>query len=96
MKNEAKPEIKLIKRDGVFNIPSSPETKACCDGWFGDDPVILLKRYDAGDCDTIPNVRSKKNRDNLVSALYDAREMGLIPEVSYVLLPDGTKFEIDC
>lgn len=89
-------EVKLMKYEGRLCLEPSEETKAYCDGWFGDDPVILLKRYDAGDCDTIPNVRSKRNRDNLVSALYDAREMGLIPEVSYVLLPDGTKFEIDC
>ena len=32
---------------------------------------------------------------SLTVALYDAREMGLIPDVSAVLLPDGSMFNID-
>jgi hypothetical protein len=90
-------EVKLMKMDGRLALAPSPETKSYFGGWFEDNPVLLVKRYENGDsdCDTIRNVKSKKNQDNLRSALYDAREMGLIPDVSYVLLPDGAKFEID-
>lgn len=91
-------EVKLMKVNGCLALPPSPATKAYFAGWAGDEdrPVVLIKRYDEGDCDTIPNVRSKTNQANLRSALYDAREMGLLPiDCGYVLLPSGVKFEID-
>lgn len=87
-------EVKLIKKEGCFCIPESEMTKAAL-GSFGDGPVMLIRRYDAGDCDAIESVKGEKNKMNLRYALYDAREMGLIPYVRYVLLPSGAKFEID-
>jgi hypothetical protein len=56
-------------------------------------PVLLLCRYDAGDCDTIRWPRPQVKR--LRSALFDARETGQIPDVRTVLLPNGTIFTID-
>ena len=56
--------------------------------------VVLLRRYDGGDADTIR--WPKPNEENLKSALFDAREMGLLPPFAEeVVLPDGTPFEID-
>jgi len=62
-------------------------------GWPDDKNQLLVCHYDAGDCDTIkwPN----PNKENLRSALFDAREMGLIPDEPYVELPDGKLFGID-
>lgn len=56
------------------------------------DPGLMVA-YPSGDYDVIkwPNPET----DNLRSALYDAREMGLIPDVGEVVLPDGATFTID-
>ena len=63
---------------------------------------VLLYFYPAGDCDSIPwplisEFRLEiKLREQLASALFDAREMGIIPLFAQsVLLPDGTRFCID-
>ena len=57
------------------------------------DMVLLMRGYDAGDCDTIhwPN----PNEENLRAALFDAREQGFIPDLPTVILPDGTEFTIE-
>jgi hypothetical protein len=55
---------------------------------------ILICRYRAGDCDSIqwPN----PNWENLRSALYDCREVGLLPSnCRVVTLPDDSLFDID-
>jgi hypothetical protein len=61
------------------------------DLYVGEHPLLYV--YPAGDCDvadwplTMPRV--------LCGALYDAREMGLIPiDTVAAILPDGTRFEI--
>lgn len=61
--------------------------------WLHDD--ILIVRYPEGDCDTITFPFGENDRKNLVSALYDAYEVGELDE-RIVLLPDGTQFNIDC
>lgn len=59
------------------------------------DEDILLVRYKAGDCDTIPfPLRTKEHKKNLASALFDAYECGEIEERT-VLLPNGKTFNID-
>jgi hypothetical protein len=55
---------------------------------------ILLVRYPEGDCDTINwPFKSKKDAENLESALFDEREMGNVPsDTRFVMLPDGGTF----
>lgn len=54
---------------------------------------MLLVEHDGGDHDTINWPLTK--RQHLASALYGARETGLIPDVTEVTLPDGSTFNID-
>ena len=54
---------------------------------------ILLVMYPAGDVDTIST--KNPNVENLRNALYDAREMGDIPNVPSVYLPCGKEFQIE-
>lgn len=66
--------------------------------WFSDneklrDP-ILLYQYPEGDCDTIN--AEKPNIEHMRSALYDARESGLIPhDTTTAILPGGQSISID-
>lgn len=71
------------------------------DGRLYAEDKLLLCVYPAGDCDTIPwpNLfdegdywNEEKWTQALTGALYDAREMGYVPDVHEVELPDGTKF----
>lgn len=67
----------------------------------GED--ILICSYDAGDVDTVPfpfptdsPYWDKAKWDFAMKrAIYDAREMGLIPDDPAVELPDGTVYQID-
>lgn len=62
---------------------------------FLNEDRILLVRYPAGDCDTIPfPFTNEEDRHNLASALFDEYEFGEITERT-VLLPDGTEFNIE-
>ena len=56
---------------------------------------LLIVRYDGGDCDTIAWPLREQDRENLVSALYDAREMMDGFNNNEVQLPDGEIFRID-
>lgn len=79
--------MKLIENHTMLYIPDGP---------------VLLCMYGAGDCDTIPwpfpegsaYWTKEKWEGCLRSALFDAREMGEIPDEPTVELPDGTIFTI--
>jgi hypothetical protein len=67
-----------------------------------DLPELLIRRYDAGDCDTIawplPRAKAKRERalTNLAYALFDERECNdLFPYDAVIELPDGTVFDFD-
>jgi hypothetical protein len=69
--------------------PSSPEL-----------PTLLIRRYPAGDFDTIPYPFPKRKaaelRKRLAFALYDERECNdLFPRDAVIELPDGTVFNFD-
>ena len=89
--------VQLIAANGQLLIPNSAISDALQREWADGDDVLLLRRYDAGDCDTIPWPNPDKgDLENLRAALYDAREMGQIPgDTTSVLLPDGSEFTID-
>jgi hypothetical protein len=67
-----------------------------------DTPHLLLRRYDAGDCDTIPWPLSRgaakraKQLKNLAHALFDERECNAFFSSDAVIeLPDGSVFDFD-
>ena len=84
--------IKLVSEDGTLHTLKSDIRDKLMSEWYTGNP-LLLHRYAGGDVDTIawPLVDS----GGLAIALYDAREMGIIPDVQSVILPDGTEFGID-
>lgn len=53
--------------------------------YYGDNLIVC--RYPEGDCDTIHWPMRRKDRENLISALFDMRECGEVE--SPVVLPDG-------
>jgi hypothetical protein len=55
------------------------------------DKVMILCVYPDGDCDTIAWPFKKKDNHNLVSALFDHGNMGIV-ENGKVYLPDGKLF----
>ena len=98
-------KVQLIDINGTLYTPFDAITDKLQRDWHTHDGKqehpILIAEVGGGDHDTIPwpmksQFRTKKElTQNLASALYDAREMGTIPSVSSVLLPDGTEFAID-
>lgn len=67
----------------------------------GEDSIVLVV-YGAGDCDTFQwpldlSYRDEATqRENILRAMYDEREMGHIPvSVRDVVLPDGTTLSLD-
>ncbi len=56
--------------------------------------MLLVVRYPEGDCDTINwPFQSKKDAENLECALFDYREMGIVPaDTRAIMLPDGGTF----
>ncbi len=83
--------VKLIDRDGtLYTAESDICDEITAKHFKGDEVCILIARID--DVNTIawPNPDERELR----SALFDAREMGMIPNVQSVLLPDGSEFRI--
>lgn len=81
--------IRLIEQHGILWIPRSAIADLVVRATYEENEnALLIVRYRAGDIDTIewPN----PNMQNLVSALFDAREIGRLSNVSEVELPDGT------
>lgn len=91
--------VQLVAEDGTLHVPFEAIVDQLQREWHSEDgkgqSALLLRLYDAGDCDTIRWPLRDRDRENLKAALFDAREMGLIPDVASVLLPDGVEFIID-
>lgn len=94
-------EPKVILRAGSRRLHTPLSlVAASLSGHFSSDPVLLCE-HPGGDHDTIvwPAPRGERERANwrlmLRSALYDARECGVIPNIAAVILPDGSEFGID-
>jgi hypothetical protein len=85
--------IKLLAVDGYLYTPNSAIDDKLQREWAEGKDCMLVGESPGGDPCTArwpnPNMR------DLQSCLYDAREMGTIPDVKSVLLPDGTEFIID-
>lgn len=89
--------IKLIHKYDELHIPfAATVDPAQREGYSADgclDPMLVYT-YPSNDYDVVrwPDY----NPEHLRGALYDAREMGLIPsECSEVELPDGKLFQIE-
>lgn len=82
--------IRLLNIDGYLYFPT---------GDYDDptQPAILIRRYDAGDCDTCPwPFNTKELRERLACALFDERECNDTFKIgSTIELPDGTVFDFD-
>lgn len=83
---------KLVEKYGNLYTPKSEISDRLMREFHDDDPILSVQ-YADGDCDTI--AWPLTNPRDLAGALYDAREMGVIPFVESVVLPDGTEFHID-
>ncbi len=104
-------QIKLIAHDESLYIANADihdadvrAEEAADAARYGFSPdSLLMVRYASGDADRAPwpLVQDSywvgdKGADALRSALYDAREMGLLaPDARAVTLPDGSTFAID-
>ena len=55
---------------------------------------LIIFFYPSGDVDTF-TWGKEINKQKLAAALFDAREMGYMPNEEEVLLPDGEVFHID-
>jgi hypothetical protein len=92
--------IQLIAIRGRLHIPNSAITDKLAADFYRTAPCrdpIVVCNYAAGDCDTVPWPMEdpEYSMETLSKALYDSREVGLIPNDQSVLLPDGTEFEIE-
>ncbi len=85
--------VKLVSSAGSLYAPNSAIVDDLQRKYAEGQDVILMFEHPGGDVDTVnwPD----PNEDHLRGALYDAREMGQIPDCHYVLLPDGKEFQID-
>jgi hypothetical protein len=83
--------VKLVAKYGCLATPREA-IKSEVDRALYDENPILVVQHKSGEHDTIRWPRP--NAKHLRAALYDAREMGLIPDVSEVTLPNGKMFTI--
>lgn len=89
--------IQLIVKDGALYVPG-----VMASGVQHEDS-LLLRRYDAGDVDTVPwplvspYAGIDELEDRLASALYDERECNpaMPSNESTVILPDGKTFDFE-
>lgn len=87
-------QVTLVVENGKLHTKHSDITDSAMREFFSSDPVLVF-RYPEGDGDSIPWPMKKKHRKMLASCLYDDREMGVIPYVPSVILPDGSEFFIE-
>lgn len=96
--------ITLTVEDGTLYFPMGGSDAMNGEWDCPELPSLLLRRYDAGDCDTCPwPMRSDfateaELRERLARALYDERETNACwpahGEV-VILLPNGERFDWD-
>lgn len=83
--------VKLIDRDGSLYTSTKDIVDDICRKHYGGDEFAILLCFFDQDVNSIawPNPDLRELR----SALYDARETGMIPFVQSVELPDGSELE---
>ncbi len=85
--------IQLTPKMGRLYIPNDAITDELQKKMAVGEPSLLIYEHPGGDHDTIK--WPAPNLYHLAGALYDAREMGQLPDDPEVLLPDGTVFNIE-
>ncbi len=95
MKTETKTVtvVKLTVEAGMLHTPNSAIVDKLQKEWAEGKDSLLCERDETGDPFTAKWPRP--NEKNLRTLLYGAREMGLIPHVTEVELPNGRMFQID-
>lgn len=83
-----KNQIQLIADDGDLYVPRSAFHDAALLNHFSGNAILLVQNEDV-QIVKWPN----PDLELLTSALYAARETGILPNVSEVLLPDGKQFQ---
>lgn len=92
--------IRLTVNHGVLYFPHGGADFSKSFDAVESIPSMLIRRYDTGDCDTIPFPLPKRKmpeiRKRLARALYDERECNsFFPSDAIIELPDGTVFDFD-
>lgn len=77
---------KLLAINGKLFIPKEAIHDPLMRSYHTED-TVLLRIYPEGDCDSI--AWPEPDKSNLLAALYDAEERGLIPPGCQVQTPDG-------
>jgi len=93
--------VRLVAIDGVLYFPKGGRAET--EPWdeCEDKPSLLVRTYDAGDCDTCPwpMVSQFSTREQLVErlqiALYDETQTNAFfhEDIDGIELPDGTPFD---
>ena len=83
--------VRLVCKDGTLYLPLAAPDR------FGHADALLMYHYPAGDVDTSsgPMQADTQHAYRLGVALFDAREMGQLPEGAFIELPDGAPFDFD-
>ena len=83
--------IKLVVEGGKLHTLKTDIVDKLMSEWHTENPILICGEGEERDTIAWPLTDER----NLAAALYDAREMGIIPDVQSVILPDGTEFGID-
>lgn len=89
-----KKQVTLVVEHGRLHTQYSDIVDDLMRSWYTSNPVIMC-RHPEGDFDPVLWPMEKDSRKKLASVLYDDREMGMIPDVESVILPDGSEFFIE-
>lgn len=86
-----KAEVAVVEKYGILGLMVEKDEWMAPEGFKS-----LLFFYPAGDVDSVPwPMKDDEDKYHLSVALYDAREMGDMPDVPVVKLPDGSSFDIE-
>lgn len=87
-------QVTLVVENGKLHTKHSDISNRWMKMFFESNP-LLLRISDEGDCESLRWPVKRSKRQTLATALYDARERGIIPNVPSVILPDGSEFFIE-
>lgn len=86
-------QTRIITDDGILCTAKADIQDPLAAQFYSHDPVLVVT-HQSGERDTIEWPLCDGGAELLRSALYDARERGIIPDVQSVVLPDGVEFWI--
>lgn len=92
-----RPVIRLVVKHDVLYFPNGGADFDVSFDRVENVPSMLIRRYPAGDCDSIPfPMLEESDSENLAYALFDERECNpFFPVDAIIELPDGSVFDFD-